>query len=177
MAFAYYKRLSRHRQGIYRHSDAIERVVLTDAQRFFPLSDELATALAAEDQKTISNLSRELVRELCRNLNTPSADVRVLAKRPSDDWGELHGLYEPEERNKSARITVWMRTAQKKQVVAFKTYLRTLLHELCHHLDYELLSLEESFHTQGFYKRESSLFHQIVRDSAKKAREESAAAS
>ena len=49
-----------------------------------------------------------------------------------------------------------MRTAQKQQVVAFKTFLRTLIHELCHHLDYELFALEETFHTEGFYKRESS---------------------
>ena len=42
------------------------------------------------------------------------------------------------------------------QVVAFRTFLRTLIHELCHHLDYELFLLEETFHTEGFYKRESS---------------------
>jgi hypothetical protein len=59
-------------------------------------------------------------------------------------------------------ITVWMRTAAKKHVVAFKTFLRTVLHEICHHLDYELYGLEESFHTEGFFKRESSLFHQTV---------------
>jgi hypothetical protein len=176
MAFAYYKRLSRRRQGIYRHSDAIEQVGLADAPKFFPLTDELGAALAAEDQKQISRASRELVRELCRNLNAPYADVRILAKRPSDEREELHGLYEPVDREQAARITVWMRTAQKKQIVAFKTYLRTLLHELCHHLDYELLSLEESFHTQGFYKRESSLFHQIVRESAKKSGKNGAAA-
>ena len=35
--------------------------------------------------------------------------------------------------------------------------VRTLLHEVCHHLDYELYKLEETFHTEGFYKRESSL--------------------
>ena len=50
-----------------------------------------------------------------------------------------------------------MRTAQRKQVVAFKTFLRTLIHEVCHHLDYELFALEETFHTEGFYKRESNL--------------------
>jgi hypothetical protein len=61
-------------------------------------------------------------------------------------------------------ITLWMRTAQRKQVVAFRTFLRTFLHELCHHLDYELLRLPETFHTEGFYKRESSLFRQLVVD-------------
>ena len=55
-----------------------------------------------------------------------------------------------------------MRTAQRKQVVAFRTFLRTFLHEIGHHLDYELLELEETFHTEGFYKRESSLFRQLM---------------
>lgn len=168
MAFAYYKRLSRRRQAIYRQSAAIERVPLRNAIEFFPLTDELATALASEDQKELTQISNKLIAELCQSLKAPPARVRVMAKRPSDDWEELHGLYEPVDRTQKARITVWMRTAQKKNVVAFKTFLRTLLHEFCHHLDYEVLALEESFHTEGFYKRESSLFHQIVRDSVKK---------
>ena len=46
-------------------------------------------------------------------------------------------------------------------MVAPRTYLRTLLHEVCHHLDYALLGLPDSLHTEGFYQRESSLFHQI----------------
>jgi uncharacterized damage-inducible protein DinB len=57
-----------------------------------------------------------------------------------------------------------MRTARQQRVVAFRTYLRTLLHEVGHHLDYTLLGLADSFHTQGFYQRESHLFHQLVTD-------------
>ena len=76
---------------------------------------------------------------------------------------ELHGLYEPiSDKVKQAEISVWMRTAKRKQVVAFKTYMRTLFHELCHHFDYELYKLEDSFHTEGFFKRESSLYKQLV---------------
>jgi hypothetical protein len=55
-----------------------------------------------------------------------------------------------------------MRTAQRRRVVAFRTFLRTLLHELGHHLDYSYLRLPDSFHTEGFYKRESSLMHQLL---------------
>jgi hypothetical protein len=55
-----------------------------------------------------------------------------------------------------------MRTAKQRRVVAFRTFLRTLLHEVGHHVDYTLLKLPDSFHTEGFYKRESSLFHQLV---------------
>jgi hypothetical protein len=75
---------------------------------------------------------------------------------------ELHGLYLPEEDGASARIQVWMRTAKHKKVVAFRSFLRTVLHELCHHLDYEFFHFPETLHTEGFYNRESSLFHQLV---------------
>jgi hypothetical protein len=57
-----------------------------------------------------------------------------------------------------------MRTARQQRVVAFRTFLRTLLHEVGHHVDYTLLRLGDSFHTQGFYARESHLFHQLVTD-------------
>ncbi len=50
-----------------------------------------------------------------------------------------------------------------RNVVAFKTFLRTLIHELCHHLDYELYKLPETFHTEGFYKRESTLVKALLR--------------
>jgi hypothetical protein len=59
-----------------------------------------------------------------------------------------------------------MRTACHARVVAFRTFLRTLLHELCHHLDFEALGLSRSFHTEGFFKRESSLFRQLVPSAA-----------
>jgi hypothetical protein len=55
-----------------------------------------------------------------------------------------------------------MRTARHRRVVAFRTFLRTLLHEIGHHVDYERLGLADSFHTEGFFKRESSLFKQLV---------------
>ena len=55
-----------------------------------------------------------------------------------------------------------MKTAAKGQVVAFKSFIRTVLHELCHHIDYTYLDLDDSLHTEGFFRRESSLYKQIV---------------
>ena len=96
-------------------------------------------------------------------LGAPPVAVRVLERRPSNDWGELHGLYEPDEvTGGTARITLWMRTASKEQVVRFRTFLRTLTHELCHHIDYEHFKLPETFHTQGFYARESALVRDLL---------------
>jgi hypothetical protein len=89
--------------------------------------------------------------------------VVVLEKRPSNSDGELQGLYEPDEvAGGTARITVWMRTAQRLQVVKFRTFLRTLVHEACHHLDYEHYKLAETFHTEGFYARESALTRELL---------------
>ena len=89
----------------------------------------------------------------------------MLAARPHARWGELHGLYEASGRPADTPlITLWMRTARQKRVVAFRTFLRTLLHEIGHHVDYTRLRLGDSFHTQGFYQRESHLFHQLVTD-------------
>ena len=164
MAFAYYNRLTRRQQDIYRRSEAIETVTLPNRDTVVSLGRRLGDALLAENPREISRISGLLAAEICTGLNAPEIRVKVLDKRPSDDNEELHGYYEPLTERRPAEISVWMRTAKKNKVVAFKTFLRTLLHELCHHLDYELFSLEESFHTQGFFKRESSLFHQIVPD-------------
>ena len=98
---------------------------------------------------------------------TPAVRVLVFERRPSNNRGELHGLYEPDEvTGGRARISVWMRTARKDQVVKFRTFLRTLIHEVCHHLDYELYKLPETFHTQGFYARESALVRDLLGERA-----------
>ena len=97
-------------------------------------------------------------------LGVPAVEVKVLSVRPSNHAGELHGLYETAGGREKAVITVWMRTVKHKRVVAFKTFLRTLLHEFCHHLDYEYYRLADSYHTEGFFKRESSLLKQLLPD-------------
>ena len=162
MPFAYYHRLTKTQKRIYRASDEIEALKLTNRTPVAQIAKEIATALQAEDQQITARLSANFVAAICTDLNISRARVRVMHRRPSDDYGELHGLYEPREGRSLAKMTVWMRTAKKSDVVAFRTFLRTLLHELCHHLDYEFLELDDSFHTQGFFKRESSLFHQII---------------
>ena len=162
MVFSYYARLSRKQKKIYEKSDEITSIRLTDATLIIPLIEELQQALEAEDRKEIEKLASAITRAMTNSLKVSSVRMKVLAVRPSNDWGELHGLYEPVEDNKRACISVWMRTARHKKVVAFRTFFRTILHELCHHLDYEMLKLEDSFHTEGFFKRESSLFKQLV---------------
>jgi uncharacterized damage-inducible protein DinB len=165
MPFAYFKRLTRAQQAIYLRSDAITAVPLPRPEALRPYVRELARALDGEQRAPTEAAAQALVSALATALRLPPVRVQVLAARPHAKWGELHGLYEWEQRRGGPPlITLWMRTAKQRRVVAFRTFLRTLLHEVGHHLDYAGLELGDSFHTQGFYARESHLFHQLVTD-------------
>ena len=157
MRFAYYDKLSPARQRTYRKSDAITTLGLPRGTAPGAMVNAIGEGLRQDRRPDVQSACQSLIDALTTGYRVPPVRVRVLATRPADGSGELHGLYEPEDEGKLARISVWMRTAQKKNVVAFKTFLRTLIHELCHHLDYDLFALEETFHTEGFYKRESTL--------------------
>ncbi len=161
MVFDYYYNLSKKQQLIYQRSDKIEKIPLRNPYAIREYLSGLNQALALEDRRKVEAQASKLINALVEDTGAPKVNTRVLDVRPADDWGELHGLYEPED-GKPAKITVWMRTVKYKKVVAFRTFLRTLLHEFCHHLDYELFRLQESYHTEGFFKRESSLYKQLV---------------
>jgi hypothetical protein len=159
--FAYYDRLSRRDRAIYDQSDRIVRLGLPGAEELRPLAERLRAALQLDDRRAVEVVAGQLTREIVDRLAVPPVDVGVLAVRPSLREAELHGLY-TRDGVRRPRIRVWMRTVRYRRVVAFRTFLRTLLHEVCHHLDYAYLKLDDSFHTEGFFKRESSLFYQLV---------------
>jgi hypothetical protein len=162
MPFPFYDRLSPARQRIYRASDAIARIDIANIRLMAPQVQQIERALAIANRAATEQACQALVNALNTQVKTPAVRVRVLERRPSDDYGELHGLYEPDNGGKVATITVWMRTAQKEQVVKFRTFLRTLVHEMCHHFDYEHFRLAETFHTDGFYQRESVLMKELL---------------
>ena len=161
--FAYYDRLSSASQRTYRKSDAILRVEVPGLEELRVHALALEPALGQAKRSAVERACQAIVDGINGRLGAPPVAVRVLERRPSNDWGELHGLYEPDEvTGGTARITLWMRTASKEQVVRFRTFLRTLTHELCHHIDYEHFKLPETFHTQGFYARESALVRDLL---------------
>lgn len=162
MPFAYYDRLTRGQQRVYRKSDGIAMVSIPRAVDLHPLVEAVAQALAAGDRARVQTSADRLLAELAARLHVSPLRTQVLVTRPARGWGELHGLYNPSVAGRAARVSVWMRTAQRRQVVKPRTFLRTLIHELCHHLDYELLALPDSFHTEGFYRRESALLRQLL---------------
>ena len=164
MPYAYYKKLNRRQQAIYRKSDRMETFAIPGGADFATPSAALRDALEAAHPGPIGvgQAAGCLSTAVTEVLGAPPLTVKIGKRRPGDNRSELHGLYQPADNDDPARITVWMYTAQRRQVVKFRTFLRTLAHEICHHLDYELLGLEESFHTAGFFKRESFLYRRLL---------------
>ena len=156
---AYFYRLSSRAQRAYLQGDSIERFDLVPSPIVRTTLDALIRALDADNLSATSACAQALAAEVCRLLGAQPVRVQVRGVRPRNSRSELHGLfhlYDPRQR-KPPYIELWMRTAQRHDVVKPKTFVRTLMHEVGHYLDYALLKLDNSFHNSGFFKRESSL--------------------
>jgi hypothetical protein len=160
-------RLTRPQQRVYDRSAAVGSVPLRPTPRLQRAVSALPEILLSGDRLRVQQGAQMIADEISGSLQVAPVRVIVSGQRPSNTQGELHGLYTPASGSATrASIKLWMITAKRGRIVAFKTFLRTLLHEICHHLDYTLLRLPDSFHTEGFYKRESSLFYRIGGDRA-----------
>lgn len=109
-----------------------------------------------------------LLAQLSTFYQVPDCDIRVLAARPlrvRENWtSELFGDYTPD----TMLIRVWMRTAVRKEITSFGTFLSTLCHEFCHHLDFQKFGFSDSWHTRGFYERAGALYHCVRGTSPKR---------
>jgi hypothetical protein len=132
-----------------------------------PRDDRLRT-LATTIESVMEDGSRAAVRSACTDFlsaasafyGVPTPDVRALSARPltirEGGWAtELFGEYSPG----SGRIRIWTRTAVRKQVTSPGTFLSTLCHEFCHHLDCQRFGFRSSPHTRGFFERTAVLYH------------------
>ena len=129
--------------------------------------DPLLTTIAAAIESAMETGKAADVRKPCTEFlvraaefyKVPSCSIRVLAARPlhvRENWTtELFGDYDPGTMN----IRLWMRTAVRKDVTSFGTFLNTLCHGFCHHLDFHLFKYSDSWHTRGFYDRTAALYH------------------
>ena len=161
---AWYRRLPPALRRVAVASDRVPSLPIRPGPALFQAVAELPDVLAAARVVEVQVLAQRIADGVCSAMGVPRVWVRVAARRPHDRRGELHGLYTPGLPPARDVITLWMFTAKRAQVVAARTFLRTLLHELCHHLDYTFLKLRDSLHTQGFYQRESSLFAALGAD-------------
>ena len=124
--------------------------------------------LARSIESVMKEGTRAQVGQACAAFLTATAafygvappEIRALAARPlrvrEGGWAtELFGDYSLSD----ARIRIWTRTAVRKQVTSFGTFLSTLCHEFCHHLDCQKFGFTRSPHTRGFYERAAMLYH------------------
>lgn len=167
---AWYKRLPPLLQRVAEASDRVPSLPFRPGPAIVQAVDELVGVLPTGNVVEVQIRAQRIADGICTGFRVAPVWVRVNERRPHNQRGELHGLYTPAAPPGRDMITLWMLTAKRVQVVAPRTFLRTLLHEICHHLDYTHLKLRDSLHTRGFYQRESSLFASIVADRVDSAR-------
>jgi hypothetical protein len=119
----------------------------------------IESAMKAEQTVKVRKACAQFLKAASQSYGVPECTVRVLASRPlrvREQWStELFGDYAPDTK----LIRVWMRTAVRKEVTSFGTFLSTLCHEFCHHLDFQKFGFADSWHTRGFYERAAVLYH------------------
>jgi hypothetical protein len=156
----YFYRLSARAQRTYLKSDSIGQFELEPDAGAISLTAALMRAVSGGVPLATERAAQALADRVCDLLALRTVRVEVRGVRPHNTRGELHGIFYPRgpsQRPGAPLIILWMRTAQRHDVVKPKTFLRTLMHELGHYLDYTLLGLDDSFHTSGFFRRESFL--------------------
>ena len=170
---SFYRRLGAEQKREYDRSDARRHLPLAPEPALGAVANEIVAALESGSPPRVGRTAQRLVDAICASLNArsrrpPSSPprVKVLRTRPRRGQSEFHGLYTRFESGES-EIRVWMLTAAQGQIVKPRTFLRTLLHEIVHHVDMTLLDLPSSLHTLGFHARESSLLHALEKSGAK----------
>jgi hypothetical protein len=144
---------------LFVESDRLKTIVLPADGRLPRIAGAIETAMKAEDLPEVRGACDVFLRTAAEFYGVPHCGVRVLAARPlrvrEYSTTELFGDYHPD----TMLIRVWMRTAARKEITSFGTFLSTLCHEFCHHLDYHKFGFRNSWHTRGFYERTATLYH------------------
>jgi len=119
-------------------SDRTKTLDLPQNGSLLDIAQRLAFAMEASAAPDVRKSCAEFLATASEFYKVPHCGIRVLAARPlrvRESWAtELFGDYHPE----TMLIRVWMRTAVRKEVTSFGTFLSTLCHEFCHHLDFHL---------------------------------------
>ena len=140
-------------------SDRIRTLDLPQDGRLLTISKSIEVAMKLGTSADVRRACAEFSEATSQFYKISDCDIRVLAARPlrvRESWSsELFGDYNPE----TMMIRVWMRTAVRKEVTSFGTFLSTLCHEFCHHLDFQKFGFPDSWHTRGFYERAAALYH------------------
>ncbi len=141
-------------------SDQNRILTLPEDNCFVAMAGPIESSLESAAAASVRLASGEFLGALAAFYQVEPPLIRVLAARPlrtrEGGWStELFGDYDRESKS----IRVWMRTAVQKRVTSYGTFLSTLCHEFCHHLDVQLWRYHDTWHTRGFYERTAALYH------------------
>lgn len=140
-------------------SDRIKTLDLPQDGRLPTITKSIDSAMKSDTSADVRLACSEFLAVASEFYKVPPCGIRVLAARPlrvREHWtSELFGDYSSE----TMLIRVWMRTAVRKEITSFGTFLSTLCHEFCHHLDFQRFGFRDSWHTRGFYERAAALYH------------------
>ena len=143
----------------FRQSDRLDTLPLPPDSRLSRAAVQIETAMHSGRIESVRATAEQFLNLAADFYRVHPCDVRVLAARPlrvrEYSTSELFGDYHPHTR----LIRVWMKTAIRKEITSFGTFLSTLCHEFCHHLDFERFGYRDSWHTRGFYERTGALYH------------------
>src|SRR5216110_4046205 len=141
----------------FTESDRMRTIDLPQDGSLRIIAKSVECAMKAGITTNVRHACQEFLETTSRFYGVPDCEIRVLAARPlrvRENWAsELFGDYTPE----TMLIRLWMRTAVRKEITSFGTFLSTLCHEFCHHLDFQQFRFPDSWHTRGFYERAATL--------------------
>ena len=149
-------RLDQQRRRSYLRSNAEWTVPLAITAEIVDGARRLREALAQEDEEETGRVSQRIVDQLCDGTGIPRIPVNVKGPRLVRGRVEFYGFC-----GRNGTITLYCRTARRNRMVAFKTYLNTLVHEFMHHDDWTRLRIH-SMHTGGFYRRIGFVYKGIL---------------
>ncbi len=140
-------------------SDRLKTLDLPGDGCLLLVAKEIEAAMQTGKTADVRRACAEFLAQNSEFYHVPMCGIRILSARPlrvRENWTtELFGDYDIE----AMYIRLWMRTAIRKEVTSFGTFLNTLCHEFCHHLDFHLFKFGASWHTRGFYERTAALYH------------------
>jgi hypothetical protein len=144
----------------FRESECFTSIDLPVHPQLLELAKVIEHVMKGGIRDQVRKACAEFLAEAAAFYRVRAPEVHALAARPlrvrEGGWQtELFGDYSLGD----GRIRLWTRTAVRKQVTSFGTFLSTLCHEFCHHLDCQKFGFARSPHTRGFYARAALLYH------------------
>jgi hypothetical protein len=144
----------------FRESERLASIELPASPILFQLAQAIDSLMKGAAREEVRRACGEFLSAAAAFYGVRAPEVRALAARPlrvrEGGWQtELFGDYTIADE----MIRIWTRTAVRKEVTSFGTFLSTLCHEFCHHLDCQKFGFARSPHTRGFYERAGLLYH------------------